>query len=967
MKLKSILIILLFLYNIVNSQDTFTSIRTGVWNDPTSIVPSATTPWSYTGSDADGIPDEDDIVVINVGHTVSLPSGNTRIKDLTLDGTLDIPLGSKLYLWANTGASSFTLNGSVTGDGEIVTVSYNSIMSGTGSVGSTVDLWVANLFSIDGMTLDFADQVKLQGVTLNIINGANITFSGNVFTISSLCKFQNQATIIINTTNFFSTGPSTSQILRCNYANSTVIFPLNEELPIPFDNFMNLTITGNSEFDGDFSVKGDWVNNGVFESLEDNNTITFDGSTAQQISGSGTTTLKKLILNNASGLTISGTTLNIDQVLQSSSGTITNSSSSVILKSSSSNNAGMLKVSSTSGYSGNITAERYFNATSNGYRMVGSPIENTTLADWQYPSTSNGFIYCGFSGSNYTWIGCGGYCNVRFYDETQATDADPDAGLDTATNVSNLVTPARGTIIYSSAGVNKLSVTGEPEIDNFSVSISKGSNDSDRGWNLISNPYPCTLDWAAFRAANTIIDNAQWIYSGDNGNYVQSTNNIPHSQGFWVKKTSTGTSNLNFNISQTVATEQSFTKSTNGINLPLKLKLTSNVNNYADFASLNSGQNFSNGYDPGDDIFKLMSPIPDYAPNIYFLDNQGHQLDLSCINNNQSVDLFFDTRIGQYANGNYEIVFDNTSQFMIGSCLTVEDLHTGIITDLRQDTVISFVSDSTAPFPRFIMHINVDYDINVTNVICYEDTNAVVTITGNQISGSIFSLLQDTNVISSIQSISDSLSFIDLAAGSYTFQTSHNSSCSVSNQEIIITQPVEIISYFSVISDSLLLDSTSQIQFKNLSSGGSCYYWDFGDGNISNDINPFHSFSYVGTYLVTLTVTNDSTGLCSSIYSSTINVVNPISDIFSTDKISGLSIIQLNNNIEIEVKDHSNILESIALYDLNGQLICQKSSLSLSKISLDNLNIESGIYLIGVNLSDNTNINLKFFYNSLSN
>ena len=24
-------------------------------------------------------------------------------------------------------------------------------------------------------------------------------------------------------------------------------------------------------------------------------------------------------------------------------------------------------------------------------------------------------------GSNYTWIGCGGYCNVRFYDEAQAT------------------------------------------------------------------------------------------------------------------------------------------------------------------------------------------------------------------------------------------------------------------------------------------------------------------------------------------------------------------------------------------------------------------------------------------------------------------------------------------------------------------------------------------------------------------
>ena len=172
----------------------------------------------------------------------------------------------------------------------------------------------------------------------------------------------------------------------------------------------------------------------------------------------------------------------------------------------------------------------------------------------------------------------------------------------------------------------------------------------------------------------------------------------------------------------------------------------------------------------------------DYAPNIYFLDNQSNQLDLSCINNNQSVDLFFDARIGQYAYGNYEIVFENTSQFMIGSCLTVEDLYTGIITDLRQDTVVYFVSDSAAPSPRFALHINVDYDINVTNATCFGDSNALVTITGNGISGSTFSLLKDTNIINSIQATSDSLSFESLNAGNYAFQTTHNSSCSVNNQ-----------------------------------------------------------------------------------------------------------------------------------------------------------------------------------------
>ena len=51
---------------------------------------------------------------------------------------------------------------------------------------------------------------------------------------------------------------------------------------------------------------------------------------------------------------------------------------------------------------------------------------------------------------------------------------------------------------------------------------------------------------------------------------------------------------------------------------------------------------------------------------------------------------------------------------MIGSCMVLEDLHTGIITDLRADSVFSFVSDSTAPYPRFKIDISVNYDIQVS-------------------------------------------------------------------------------------------------------------------------------------------------------------------------------------------------------------------------------------------------------------
>ena len=59
---------------------------------------------------------------------------------------------------------------------------------------------------------------------------------------------------------------------------------------------------------------------------------------------------------------------------------------------------------------------------------------------------------------------------------------------------------------------------------------------------------------------------------------------------------------------------------------------------------------------------------------------------------------------------------------MIGSCMVLEDLHTGIITDLRADSVFSFVSDSTAPYPRFKIDISVNYDIQVSNLGCFDDS-----------------------------------------------------------------------------------------------------------------------------------------------------------------------------------------------------------------------------------------------------
>jgi gliding motility-associated-like protein len=62
---------------------------------------------------------------------------------------------------------------------------------------------------------------------------------------------------------------------------------------------------------------------------------------------------------------------------------------------------------------------------------------------------------------------------------------------------------------------------------------------------------------------------------------------------------------------------------------------------------------------------------------------------------------------------------------------------------------------------------------------------------------------------------------------------------------------ISLPSYFSCLPNSCYFD--------NLSQGGNQYYWNFGDGNTSNLVSPYHTYSDTGSYNVTLIV-SDSAG-----------------------------------------------------------------------------------------------------------
>lgn len=88
-----------------------------------------------------------------------------------------------------------------------------------------------------------------------------------------------------------------------------------------------------------------------------------------------------------------------------------------------------------------------------------------------------------------------------------------------------------------------------------------------------------------------------------------------------------------------------------------------------------------------------------------------------------------------------------------------------------------------------------------------------------------------------------------------------------------------------------------QVSFTDQSILATTWLWNFGDGNTSTAQNPVHTYATLGTYLVTLTVTN---GTCSNTYPFSVKLSSEIADFNkSTDSIcrgNAITFTAINSN-----------------------------------------------------------------------
>ena len=959
--MKHILLICLLFFVTMTQAADFTTANSGYWHFGAT--------WGNDGDDVpgSGYPAAGDNAIISNGHTIFV-QGTENCNTLSVNSSGGA--SAIAFLFGSLTASSVALISSA-GSSKIQRASTSSLALNTntlsftetggscsillplGSVNVTGDITVANTATANTV-------IDMSGGSASFNFGGNFA-GGDFITITGGTAGSN---FTYNGSVAQTTGTSNAAIVFDN-----VVFANSHLSGVSLDGALSaanlagdITITSGKFFSSgnDINLKGDWDNSGTF--IGTNDMVTFDGGDFFSVHEvSGNTDWFNLTINKdffGSELRFISGTHNINNIFNIDAGAVSNTGASVVLISDAVRTAQMDDIGSGS-YSGDMTVQRYISKSEQTFSSIASPVSGTTLATWKL----NGVVFSGFSNSDFPtfpWINC------YQYNET-SHGSDKDAGWSAATDISNATgsdNTYKAHYVYMDTTVFNLSVTGTPTTGAVTVPLdyTNGGDATQDGWNLIGNPYPCTIDFDAVYASNSgnIID-GYLVYSGEYGNYGWydgattgsgvgsggATKDIPHSQGVWLQSIN-GTDLSVTEAHKVASSDPTFLKSTS----PefMRIYLTGNVNTFQDEALIFPHQTYSNFYDAAD-LVKFTTMNPDNAPTLSTQSLDGYDLAFNKIGVN-SISIPMTAKAGALAQGDYTLDFDIPLDFMLGACITLEDLHTGIITDLRSDTTYAYVSSDTTTLPRFILHLVKGFNTSVVDLACFGSTEGAVTIDGAGITGSTFELLDGSgNAVFSGTAANDTVEFSNVPAGEYEVATNHAGSCSIGNFFISVIEPTQVIANFDLAEDTVYLVQGGVLEVNNMSSATN-YAWDFGDGNTSIDENPTHVYTAPGIYQVMLSADNDNIDQCTDVTSKNAVVMNgPLSiDAMQLEENTNAFVSNGKVVVDFALENHTNV--EIILVDVTGKIILSNQyTISNGRIDLVNTDeVSSGVYFVNITI-----------------
>lgn len=175
------------------------------------------------------------------------------------------------------------------------------------------------------------------------------------------------------------------------------------------------------------------------------------------------------------------------------------------------------------------------------------------------------------------------------------------------------------------------------------------------------------------------------------------------------------------------------------------------------------------------------------------------------------------------------------------------------------------------------------------------------------------------------------------SAGTLTVTAVDTYGCTTNDNVSIVASPA-VISAFT--SNANL--QTLTVIFQNQSTGSNVYEWDFGDGNISSQQNPTHSYAATGTYTVCLRAMNTDGCEAETCADITINSLG-------VDEFANAGISFFPNPTEGMVNlslPQGMTVDNVEILDISGKMVYQNQMNNSTSFTIQELS--SGVYVLQI-------------------
>jgi hypothetical protein len=636
------------------------------------------------------------------------------------------------------------------------------------------------------------------------------------------------------------------------------------------------------------------------------------------------------------------------------SGVITNNGTVTV------NSGGALVQTATStlnpANTGTFQIRRQLPGSNNGFRYMGSPIEDlaATAVSGISATGTDGAQIIPLPGCNISAIAANSpFGNILELRENPATVLEGCAQslwhVKSAGNLENGRAYAmRGnggqTISFNGNKVNN-------DIVNFSGLTRQAGTITDhltggvtRGWHLVANPYPSPI---VITGASDLVpqgfDGQIQLYNAATGVWEAPASpstpvTIAVGQGFQIRKTTEiGTATLSFNngMRQAITGAQFFDADEW---YQYMIKAVVSGNNMNDQTIVFFHPDATTSFDPTMDVNKMTGPV--HHPMLFTMAGIERMAynGLPLLSAPISVDMRFYPGTA----GNYTLSFESLETMPGTAMIYLEDKKTGVWTNLRQQSIYSFQSALSDNIQRFVLHFEPPLHFNVSDETCAINDGSIEIINPSNETWSI-------ELNNQSFTISQGALLIDgLAGGDYTINLSNQS---LEVQETVMIAPaLAVDANFNIISGNTINVSDMVSASVSNVEPNTDYQWFINELFAGNGSEVQFMITEPGAFTLVLEARRASC-FKSSAQNITVEGTTLSSGImFDQDEIS-LFPNPAKDVVNIIWRNGIRQNETVVMSDISGRVISKINAgdnQSGSMMQLDVSDLSPGIYIVNI-------------------